>query len=290
MTAKSLNEQLFEACETGNAPEVDVLLDRGAELEAKNSDGNSVLSLAVVNQKTKIILSLLHRGADPNTKDLQGYSPLCLAAMFANSQICLVLLDHGADLEDKDNDGIAPLSPAQRQDIEQPALWLLEHGIELKHKKREGCSPLVLAAWRSKMENCRVLLERGADTESKASNGCTALGLAASLGDIETSVVLMAFGATIPAALDSPEAVKFNESILQCLAHPLHSAATLGMTRECVQLLDLGHDIDQKDMHGKTPIECAGVVSHEETQAAMRSWLSRQETRRTMSDIAKSSP
>jgi ankyrin repeat protein len=53
-----------------------VLLDRGADVNAKRNDDTTPLHLAASRGRTEIVKLLLDRGADVNAKDTQGSTPL----------------------------------------------------------------------------------------------------------------------------------------------------------------------------------------------------------------------
>lgn len=217
--------------------------------------GQQLLEASKVGDIGKI-QDLLVRGAPVETCDSHGYGALGLAAWNGHAEACLVLIAHGADLEAKNNQ--------------------LE-------------SPLFMAAWFGHVETSRVLIAHGADLESKDSGGHSPLCWAAKCGGSQVCLLLIARGADAALALNSELAPQFPESTRECLAYPLHTAATRGLTRECIQMLDLGYDIDQKDDRNMTPLQCVKEDSPE-THAAMRSWLARQEASRIMEEITGPKP
>jgi len=60
---------------------VTVLLNKGADANAKVTDGRTALLFAIQNGAyTEVVKVLLARGADPNTKLSDGRTPLMLTA------------------------------------------------------------------------------------------------------------------------------------------------------------------------------------------------------------------
>jgi len=61
-----------------------------------------------------MIQMLLDKGADPNAKNNQGGTPLMWAAVYGHPQAVSLLLSRGADASMKDNDGITAAEWAVR--------------------------------------------------------------------------------------------------------------------------------------------------------------------------------
>lgn len=61
--------------------------------------------MAVYNGRTKIVSLLLERGADVRAKDTRGWTPLHGAAWYNYTEVCELLLQYGADANAKDYEG-----------------------------------------------------------------------------------------------------------------------------------------------------------------------------------------
>ena len=73
------------------------LLERGANVHARNSNGMDALMWASQHGLISICSFLLKSGADPNSNN-QKVSALSLAARFDRLQVCLLLISRGANL------------------------------------------------------------------------------------------------------------------------------------------------------------------------------------------------
>ncbi|KAF4335972.1 ankyrin repeat-containing protein, partial [Fusarium beomiforme] len=84
---------------------VKLLLEKGAEIEAKDSKyGQTPLSWAARNGHEAVIKLLLGKGAEIEAKDnLYGQTPLSWAARNGHEAVVELLLDKGADIETKDS-------------------------------------------------------------------------------------------------------------------------------------------------------------------------------------------
>jgi hypothetical protein len=98
----------------GHRVVVKLLLERGAEVEAKDSKhGRTPLSWAAVNGHEATVKLLLDKGADVEAKDkVYGGTPLWWAAENGHEAIVKLLFDKGAGAESKDKYGQTPLSRA----------------------------------------------------------------------------------------------------------------------------------------------------------------------------------
>ena len=67
---------LLSAAKSGDVPQATALIDRGAALDVRDSQGRTPLMLAVSEGRLEVVRLLLQRGADPNAADNSGKTPL----------------------------------------------------------------------------------------------------------------------------------------------------------------------------------------------------------------------
>jgi hypothetical protein len=75
------------------------ILGEGANLNAKNPDGQTALHLAIHNGDTSMVQFLLEKGADPEATATNGNKPLYDAAESGHFEIVELLLDFNANVE-----------------------------------------------------------------------------------------------------------------------------------------------------------------------------------------------
>lgn len=175
---------------------VDALLDAGANLAEKASNGRSALTFAVSWNRPAFVRLLLDRGAIATGSDENGVTALHHAY---GADVCELLLEAGADALAIANDGRTVLHRVR--DIEQLRVLLdagadplvrttrgestlhqaldaesvrllLELGVAADHADSEGRTPLMC---QSSPEAMLALLEAGAHVDAVDVNGCTAL-------------------------------------------------------------------------------------------------------------------
>jgi ankyrin repeat protein len=217
---------LMYAAALGSLQAMKVLLQAGADLNAKNAFGATAL-MWCINQPDMVRL-LVAKGVDVNARSKMGRTPLLLAASYGgNSEVVRLLLAKGAKVITRDNFEITPLIAATQANDLATVKLLLEQGADIKgvdiHSKEmaervltgpasAGFTPLMFAAAEGNVEVVRLLLARGADVNAVCSaktpavkNGpvalasLTALTLAAAYGGPDTIKVLLDHGAKVDA-------------------------------------------------------------------------------------------
>ena len=139
MTQDELNQKLFDAVEKQNVNEVESLLKWGADVNARDKDGDTPLHLAVIEKNFDLVKLLIEYGADVNALDKNGYNSLNIAASRGYFDITKLLIEYGADPFITDNDGKTPLDICQNDDIRSLLEKYMEeyHSIQEKIKRYE---------------------------------------------------------------------------------------------------------------------------------------------------------
>ena len=96
-------------------------------MEAKNKEGATPLSLAMLLDKHRVASSLIGCGADVNACDALGCEPLHWACYTGNLALVRKLIAHGANVFKKDNNGNCPLAMAANEDKREVVKCLVEN-------------------------------------------------------------------------------------------------------------------------------------------------------------------
>ena len=104
---------LWYATRNGDAKMISMLLAAGADLEAKNKEGETVLLYACAKREEHVILILLESGADFKITDNQKSTPLMIVASRGFEKAVRLLISKKADLNAKDDKGRTAIIRAQ---------------------------------------------------------------------------------------------------------------------------------------------------------------------------------
>jgi ankyrin repeat protein len=119
-STKEKNVQLVQAAEIGNLTDVQNALNDGADVNAKNDLGLTVLMRASYGGYTngsyaEIVKLLLAKGADVNIKTKEGITALTEALSGGNAEIVKLLLAKGADINVRNSKGETALVIAKNK-------------------------------------------------------------------------------------------------------------------------------------------------------------------------------
>ena len=144
-------------------------------IRSTDGSGNTVLHYAAEWQYQKAIKSLLEKGADINARNANGETCLFSAVKTNNPQIINILVNGGASINDRDNLGSTALHCAVRWDAIESIKTLISLGVNINAQNSSGKSPLAEAVLAGKTEASKFLLKNGADPNSSDKNGVTIL-------------------------------------------------------------------------------------------------------------------
>lgn len=153
---------LLEAARRGNTKTAMVLIDAGADVNARDGYGVSALMFAAISGSAEIMQKLLQKDADVNVKDSDGRTVLIEALTTENeipSNIFRALINAGADVNVKIYDGIAPLMLAVFGDP-QVIQMLIDAGADVNAKDIYGATAMKRAKYNP--ESVKILREAGA--------------------------------------------------------------------------------------------------------------------------------
>jgi ankyrin repeat protein len=166
---------LHEVATRGHEGMLQLLLQGKASVNAMSDHGDTALHFAAQEGHEGAVKLLLEKDAELESTNHSGQTPLSLAAGSGYRTVVKLLLETGADLDFKDNSGRTPLWWATGNGHETVVKLLLEEGADLGSKDSYGRTPLSWAAENMREAVVKLLLEKGADLDSKDRYGRTSL-------------------------------------------------------------------------------------------------------------------
>jgi len=122
-------EEVFIAAAEGNLTKLRVMLDADPSLvNLTDVDGNTLLHAAAGEGRAKAAELLINRGASVNAKTKRGLTPLHDASFEGREEVTELLLKRGADVNARAGDGSTPLAMALSRGHEKLAELLRKHG------------------------------------------------------------------------------------------------------------------------------------------------------------------
>ncbi len=228
---------------------VPVLLEAGADVNARDEKGWTPLRLAMVrNQRAGVAAALLEAGADVNSPGHRGLTPLHeAAAQRGNLDVVRILLEAGADIHATSGPGLTPLHKAASGGAAEIVHALLDAGADVNAGVVGGYGTPLLRAVQTRRSTeavVIVLLWAGADPDARDEQGWTPLYAAAHSDRPAAVRALLKAGADPDALTDDG-------------ASPLHAAAVHAGPEVIALLADAGVDPNGLDGNSRAPLHHA---------------------------------
>ena len=232
------NTPLHIAIERGaSLDQITYLIDCGADINARNRNGDSPLFLAVKNNLRAVGEILLAKQADVFATNTENYSPLRMAMTLGGEVQDWILSSEV--IKDSDGIGNTPLHYAAEWQIDSAVSVLLEKGANPDVQNSNGETPLFSAVKTDSTSTLRILLQKGANKEIRDFLGNTPLHACVRYDAKNTAVILISSGIDVNAQNISGKTA-------------LHEAARAGKVPMVTLLLDNGANINSTDATGKT--------------------------------------
>jgi N-acyl-D-amino-acid deacylase len=207
-----------------------MLIDRGADVNARNTYGSTALMWSVTDLK-KLRL-LLDHGADVNVAARSGRTALIIAS-FANpsAEVVRMLLAKGANVAVMDQRKVTPLNAATFGNDTATVRLLLDASADVNTADTFiGLTPLINASGNRNLEAVKLLLAKGANVN--------AVSKTQDLPKIQTGTV--EFGGWTP----------------------LLMAVPFGPPEIITTLMDAGAKVNVQDYRGFSPLMLAAATDH----------------------------
>ena len=237
---------------------IQYIVSTGADVNARNKDGDSVLYLATQKNMKNAGELLIDKGADIFATNMQNYSPLRLA------------LEEGGDVQDwiitsrtmnmTDGSGNTPLHYASEWKLDGAVRSLIEKGAKINATNANGETALFSAVKADSPSTINVLAENGIVTDARDNLtrdhlGNTPLHSAGRWNALNAAQTLLSFGMDINAQNLSGKT-------------PLSDCCRSGKTEMAQLLIANGANINATDVTGRSILMDA-VQAHNEKMVTL---------------------
>jgi ankyrin repeat protein len=165
---------LHKAADEGRHEMIRFLLKNGAKINAMSRGGWTPLDYAAWKGREETAKLLIELGADVNATSVGGRTPLHTAAQCGHAKMVAFLIAKGADEYSIQTAMYAPAVYGYLDVIKV----LMANGASVDVNSRNGERPLHGAAFNGQLEAARLLIEKGADVNAPDVTGQTPLHLA----------------------------------------------------------------------------------------------------------------
>jgi ankyrin repeat protein len=235
---------LMDAATAGSVEAMAFLIDKGADVDARNPFGTTALMMAATDA-AKVRL-LLDHGATANLASKQGRTALFIAAMSeGTAPIVRMLIAKGADVLGKDAFQNTVLTAAAYGNDLDTIRLALDAGVDVNAAGVTGVTPLLGASYNANLAAVRLFLSKGANANAVA-----------------------AMPTLFP--IDAPK----SGPIALTAVTPLLAAAATAPVELVTALLDAGANVNASDGRGMTPLMLAVATNHQDP-AVIRLLLAR---------------
>jgi ankyrin repeat protein len=272
------------ACCLDRKEAVRILLELGADVNAKDADGRTPLMYATDRNaidSTKLLLS--ENDIKLEIKDNTGSTALLRAASRGSYEILKLLVQAGANVNTINYPGESALTHVIKQKNSVVSELLIQYGADINYSDKLGNTPLIEAAKNDVIIVAKQLIKLGTNTSSKDINQNTAFLVAAENNSSQVLALLIDFQeiseeeylqAVIKAAMNGN--IDATDTLLKKSKNPAKMAfaalnsACLKNNSDIVHIcMDYNCNINDTLYCGMTPLMLACYVNAERTAAQL---------------------
>ncbi|KAI1921726.1 hypothetical protein LOZ58_004207 [Ophidiomyces ophidiicola] len=240
---------LHIAANRGDDEVVRLLIENGANIDAVCSIRNTVLHYAAMSCNVDTINLLINLGLTVNSNRETAFTPLHAAASALNEPAIRVLIDRGAKVQCISSDLNSPLLLAASHEDSGAALELLiKNGADIDYVGPFESTALHKAAALKNVTGMRLLIRYGAKTNVRDQDGNTPLHMLLRHRNFQSKLDLLQLFIDHGTNVNAPN--EFGSV-------PLHTAASIAEVEPVKILLEHGADVNRKDDHGYVPLHLA---------------------------------
>ncbi|XP_064637949.1 ankyrin repeat domain-containing protein 17-like [Lineus longissimus] len=217
------------------------LINKGADVNQRNAEMNSLLNMACSRGLECIAELLINNGALVDSENDQGMTPLNSCAYEGHSRLTDLLIIACCDPDKANNRGHTPIMTCARHGHLEIATAVINAGCDVDRCDEDLRSPLMVAAEKGCLDFVKMLIISGCDVNLQDKKKTTALFVAVSNGHLEIVRELIMTGANV-------------NTLSQRNISPLLEAVTNEHKEIAKLLIKAGSDLNQAGYLKQTPL------------------------------------
>ncbi|KAA0717371.1 Death-associated protein kinase 1 [Triplophysa tibetana] len=241
---------IYYASRHGHVGTLRFLHEKKCPLDIQDKSGETALHVAARYGNVDVVQYLCSIRANPDLLDREQETPLHCAAWHGYSAVARVLCEAGCDVNARNREGESPLLTASARGFKDIVECLLEHGANMDSVDKDSHIALHLAVRRCQIEVVKCLLSHHCYVDHQDRHGNTPLHIACKDGNLPVVMQICAAKAN----LDIPN--KFGRT-------PLHLAASNGGLEVVRHLCVAGANTEAITNDGKTAEDLANAEQQE---------------------------
>ncbi|XP_028269362.1 death-associated protein kinase 1 [Parambassis ranga] len=243
---KSGANAIYYAARHGHVETLKFLHEKKCPLDVQDKCGETALHVAARYGNVDVVSYLCRIRANPDLADREHETPLHCAAWHGYSAVARALCQAGCHVDAKNREGETPLLTASARGFADIVECLVEHKANLEATDKDAHTALHLAVRRCQVEVVRCLLRHHSHLDQQDRHGNTPLHIACKDGNLPIVTAIC----SAKASLDLPN--KHGRT-------PLHLAANNGSLEVVRHLCLAGANIDAITNDGKTAEDLASA-------------------------------
>ncbi|XP_029295252.1 death-associated protein kinase 1 [Cottoperca gobio] len=247
---KSGANAIYYAARHGHVETLKFLHEKKCPLDIQDKSGETALHVAARYGNVDVVNYLCSIRANPDLADREQETPLHCASWHGYSPVARALCQAGCHVDAKNREGESPLLTASARGFVDIVECLVTHRADLEATDKDGHTALHLAVRRCQVEVVRCLLRHHCHLDQQDRHGNTPLHIACKDGNLPVVTAIC----SAKASLDLPN--KYGRT-------PLHLAANNGSLEVVRHLCLAGANIDAVTNDGKTVEDLAHTDQHE---------------------------
>ena len=188
-------KSFFKAAADGDVIAVNGFISADINVNARDENGDTVLTATSARGDGKMVECLLRGGVDVNAKGRNTWTALLLALEEEHEAVTYLLLAQpNIDLKSETPQGMTALMLAVWHQREREVRMLLKRDVDVNHQDKDGDAAVHGAALYGNAKILGLLLDTGANPNIQNKLGGTALMWAAAYGRDEIVSILLSRG------------------------------------------------------------------------------------------------